>query len=389
MMTEPSTLRAARPIVWMSDVSERDERHLGKVQTLAEEVDTHEDVELTQAQITQDRHPLDRVDVGVEVPDTDAVLLQVVGEVLRHALREGRDEHALVPSCAGTDLLEEVVNLPGGRTDHDLRVDETGRPDQLLDGGVRLPALVGSWRGREVELLADLVLELLEPQRPVVRCAWEPEAVLDEGGLARTVPLVHPPDLRDRHVGLVEEGAEVRREEVQQRVGRLTWSTAVEVRGVVLDAVAEPHLSDHLEVEARPHADPLRLEQLALPLEAGELLRELRLDSCHCPIDRLSRAHVVGCGEERDVVDRRRDLACERVDPDDAFDIIPEELDAHRTLVVGREDLQRVPADAERPARQVQVVAVVLEVDELAHRTFEARRLSAAKHEDVVEVLER
>ena len=69
MMTLPLTLRAARPMVWIRDVAERRKPSLsasrmatsetsGQVQPLAQEVDADQDVELAQAQVPQDLHPL-------------------------------------------------------------------------------------------------------------------------------------------------------------------------------------------------------------------------------------------------------------------------------------------------------------------------------------------
>ena len=72
---------------------------------------------------------------------------------------------------------------------------------------------------------------------------------------------------------------EVVGEEVEQRVGRLARAAAVDGRRVVLDAVAEPDLLHHLEVVLGAHAQPLRLEQLALPLEQGQALLQLGLDA--------------------------------------------------------------------------------------------------------------
>ncbi len=107
MITWPSTLRAARPIVWISDVSraqeallvgveDRDERHLGQVETLPQQVDADEHVELAEPQRAQDLDPLERVDLAVQVAHADAELEQVVGEVLGHLLGERGDEHPLV-----------------------------------------------------------------------------------------------------------------------------------------------------------------------------------------------------------------------------------------------------------------------------------------------------
>ena len=106
MITWPSTLRAARPIVWMSDVSraeeallvgveDRHQRHLGQVEALPQQVDADEHVVLAEAQVAEDLDALDGVDVGVQVAHPQALLEQVVGEVLGHLLGERGDEHAV------------------------------------------------------------------------------------------------------------------------------------------------------------------------------------------------------------------------------------------------------------------------------------------------------
>ena len=108
------------------------ERHLGQIDALAQEVDPDQDIEHAETQVAQDRDALERVDLAVEVLDPDAELLEVVAQVLGHLLRQRRDEHPLAAFDARTDLLEQVVDLALGRLDGDRRVDDAGRPDQLL-----------------------------------------------------------------------------------------------------------------------------------------------------------------------------------------------------------------------------------------------------------------
>ena len=93
MSTVPSMLRAARPIVWMSErlaaqeallvgVEDRDERDLGQVEPLAQEVDADEHVVLAEPQVADDLDALERVDLRVQVADLEAHLEQVVRQVL-------------------------------------------------------------------------------------------------------------------------------------------------------------------------------------------------------------------------------------------------------------------------------------------------------------------
>ena len=104
------------------------------------------------------------------------------------------------------------------RGPHDgRRVDDARRPDQLLDDLLALLVLVRAGRRRDVDRLVDVVLELLERQRPVVERRREPEAEIDQDLLAGPVVLVHAHDLGDGHVRLVDHEQPVGREVVEQR----------------------------------------------------------------------------------------------------------------------------------------------------------------------------
>ena len=153
----------------------------------------------------------------MEVLDLDPELLEVVGEVLGHLLGERRDECPLAAVDALADLLEEVVDLALGRADPDVRVDDTGRADELLDDALAPLELVWTGRRAHVDRLVDAGLELLERQRTVVERRRQPEAEVDQDLLARPVVLVHADDLRDRHVRLVDDEQPVRREVIEQR----------------------------------------------------------------------------------------------------------------------------------------------------------------------------
>ena len=81
-------------------------------------------------------------------------------------------------------------------------------------------------------------------------------------------------------------------------------------------------------------------------------------------------------------------LAGQRVDLDDALDLVAPELDAHGDLLVGREDLERVAAHAELAAREVDVVALVVDVgQEAQHLVALARLALAQRHRDLVVLL--
>ena len=150
-------------------VEDRHQGDLGEVEALAEQVDADQHVVLPEPQLAQQFDAAQRVHLGVQVAHPDAHLQQIVGEVLGHLLGQRGHQHPLVTLGAGSDLADQVVDLPLGGLDHDLRIHQAGRADHLLDElAAGLGQLVGPGRRRQVHRLADPAGELLPGQRPVV-----------------------------------------------------------------------------------------------------------------------------------------------------------------------------------------------------------------------------
>ena len=102
-------------------------------------------------------------------------------------------------------------------------------------------------------------------------------------------------------------------------------------------------------------------------LELGQPLLELRLDALDGHAHALVAGDVVGGGEDHQLVEHRR--RCSPVSgstTDDALDLVAEQLDADGVLLVGGVDLEGVAPDPELAPHQVEVVALVLDVDQLA-----------------------
>ncbi len=153
-------------------VQDRDQAHLGQVEALAQQVDADQHVVVSRAQRAKQLDAIEGLDVGVQIPYADAELRVVLGEVLRHALGQGGDEHALSERDPLSDHPEQVVDLPVDGAHLDLRIGEPGRADELLDHVLaRLRELVLARRGGDEERSVHVPLELLELQRAVVEGA--------------------------------------------------------------------------------------------------------------------------------------------------------------------------------------------------------------------------
>jgi hypothetical protein len=128
---------------------------------------------------------------------------------------------------------------------------------------------------------------------------------------------------------------------------------------VVLDAGAEAHLREELQVVEGALLEPLRLEELPRVAQDVEALLQLGADRVDGALERRRRRDVVARGVDLHLVDAAEDGAPERVDLADRVDGVAEELDADRArLFVRGIDLDDVAAHAERAPREVVVVRV-------------------------------
>ena len=337
--------------------------HLRQVQALPQEVDAHQHIELAQAQVPDDLHALDGLNIGVHVPHPDAGIFQILRQVLRHLLGEGGHQDPLVFGSAGADLVHEIVDLPLHGPDLHPGIQQSRGPNHLLHHLVRPLPLVGAGRGRDEHRLADPLLELLEFQRPVVVGAGQPEAVLYQGVLPGVIAVVHGPDLGQRHVALVHKQDKIIREEVQQRHGGGSCGPVGDDAGVVLDAGAVAQLRHHLHVVLRPLTDPLGLHQLPIVGEHLHLVLQLRTDLADGLVHLLLGGDIVAGGVDGDMVQHTVDRAGEGVEVTDAVDLVPEELHPDGVVpVVGRVQLHRVPPDPEHVPLKGDVVALVADL---------------------------
>src|SRR5690606_25757142 len=111
--------------------------------------------------------------------------------------------------------------------------------------------------------------------------------------LASPIPAIHRADLGDRLVGLVDDHQEVFWKVADERGRGLTGLALGEVARVVLDAVAEAHLFEELEVVERTLLDALLLEEAPSLIVIREPLAELLADRGHRQAELLLLCYVV------------------------------------------------------------------------------------------------
>ena len=99
-------------------------------------------------------------------------------------------------------------------------------------------------------------------------------------------------------------------------------------------------------------------------LELGQALGELGLNALDGLLHAFGAGHVVGGGEDEDLLDSVDDVPGHGVQRGQGLDLVSEELNADGELLVHRDDLHRVAAHAEGAPSEVDVVTGVLHLHE-------------------------
>ncbi|KFC70003.1 hypothetical protein FG93_03018 [Bosea sp. LC85] len=316
-------LRAQK--AFLVGVENGDKAAFRNVEALAQQVDADQDVEGAEAKIAQDLDALDRVDVGVHVAHTDAVLVQILGQILGHALGQHGDEAAVALLGDLLDLVEQVGDLVFGGADLDRWVDQPGRANDLLgENAARAVHFPAAGRGGDMHRLRAHRVPFLEAQWPVVHAGGQAEAIFGQRRLAAEVAPVHAADLRHGDVALIGEDQSVVRQVFEQSRRRFARLAAGEIARIVLDAVAGARRLDHFDVEGAALVEPLRLE---IATHAVELLKaglELLLDRLDGLGQRRARRGVVRIAVDFHEFEVGRLLAGERIEFRDALDLVAE-----------------------------------------------------------------
>ena len=368
-------------------IQNRNQRHLGQVQALTQQVNADQHIEGAQAQLAQKLHAAQCVHVRVQVLHLHAVLQQVLSQILRHALGEGRNQHTLITLNAHANLLKQIINLTLGRLDHNLRVNQTGRANNLLHITISLRQLILTRGRRKVNRLTDTLQELLPLQRAVIHRRRQTETMLHQGALTRHITLIHGTNLRNRHVRLVNNQQEIIREIIQQTVRGATGGTTVNMARVVLNAIAEAHLLHHFQVVGGAHTQTLRLQQLALRFESLQALAQLILNGGNSLRHTLRASNIVACGEDVHLFFFANHLAGQRVQGVNRLNLITEELDANRVLLVHGDDFDGIATHTERAAVKVHVITRVLHRYKLAQQLVAVNLLTATQSHHLLNVL--
>ena len=121
------------------------------------------------------------------------------------------------------DFLQHIIYLVDGGAHFHQGVHQSGGANHLLDDLPSVGFFVVGRRGGHKNALAHFGFKLFELEGPVVQGAGQAKAVFNQGGLARSVTVVHGIELTDHLVTFVQEYHRVSWQIIRQGAGRSAW----------------------------------------------------------------------------------------------------------------------------------------------------------------------
>ena len=133
-------------------------------------------------------------------------------------------------------------------------------------------------------------------------------------------------------MGLIYNKKKIILKVVHQGIWRLARCKPGKVSRVVLDSGTEAGFFHHFYIEVGTLGDTLRFNQLILALEIGNLFFHFFQDRIGCFLDFFLWNNVMGCRENRSMLQFIVDLTCQNIYFCDAVNLISEEFYADRAV---------------------------------------------------------
>ena len=231
--------------------------------------------------------------------------------------------------------------------------------------------------------------KFIEFQRAVIQRRGQPEPILDEGFLAAAVAAVHASGLRQRHMALINEDDEILGEIIQQGVGHAAGGAPAQHAGVILDALAEADLLQHLDIVVGALGNALRLDEFIVGPEIFHPFITFPPDLLDPGHEPLPGDDVVGGRVDGHMAHHIFHFAGHGIDLADAVHLITEKLHPDGSLAgIGREDFHHIPAHTEFITDEIDIVALVLDLHQLADQLVPVFCHALPQRDDHVAVID-
>ena len=312
----------------------------------------------------------------MDVTGSHSDVYEVCVQLFGHALGQRGNQHPLALIDRIFNLVQQIINLIGGGTHFNRRVQKSCGPHHLLDHyPTRLLQFIVRRGGAHVDGLPYQRLKLVELERTVIQGRRQPKTVLHEVDFAGTVAAIHGPDLWHRNVTFVNHQHKIVGEKVEDAERAHSRCALVEITRIVLNAGAVTQLFHHLHIVRHAIFQPFGFQMLADRFQVIALLAQVQYNL----VDGLVHA-LLGGHEKAGRINHNLLLLGDyptrfRFDNRQGFNLIVPKDNAEGVFAVGRENIDRVAFHAELSGLQIELGTRI----ETGHE-LQQQRVTVNKH---------
>ena len=113
-------------------IQDRNQRDFRNIQSFSQQVDSHQHIKHIQTHIADDLRSFQGINIRVKISDTNSHFLHVIRQIFRHSLGQGCHQHFMMILYFLSHFGKQIIDLPFHRTDIHLRIQKTGRTNDLL-----------------------------------------------------------------------------------------------------------------------------------------------------------------------------------------------------------------------------------------------------------------
>ena len=133
----------------------------------------------------------------MKITDTDSHIFHILCKILGHSLGESCDQHFVFPGGFFRYFGNQVVYLSFYRAHLHLRIQKTGRTDDLLGAEKLMVVFIISRGSRYKQNLVKFILKFFKTQRAVILGRGQTETIIYQCLFTVLVACVHSANLWD------------------------------------------------------------------------------------------------------------------------------------------------------------------------------------------------
>ena len=263
------------------------------------------------------------------------------------------------------DFSYQIVNLSLYRTHFHIRIQKSGRTDNLLCPKKFVILLILSRCCRHKKHLIDPLFKFFKIQRTVIFCRWKAESIVHQRRFSWLVAKIHTSYLWHRNVRLINHNQIVIPEVIHQGIRRLSRLQSGQMTGIVLNTGTKTGLFHHLQIKVRPFTDSLCLKKLVFTFKIRHLFFHFLFNGLRCLQDPLHWNNIMRCRVQSNVVQFSSNLPGQYIHLRDPINLIPEEFHPDRHIrFICRNNLHHISPHPEGSTVKIHIISVILHINQ-------------------------